>query len=186
MPKMNATIRNLMIAAPEDFKNQEIVKLSCRWKYAVNFNYVNVPKVLNPAFEFKHGFQGAANYYTQNFGSRYSLPLTGGRKILIQLESQEFQNLEGFVTEHSRFINSYVSSTDSGDPLYTEIVIAWASPFYKIVRKVKLGNNLHILKLVATFVLSIELLFAMWGRFKKSAQRGKHEENGPWRISVEL
>ena len=77
------------------------------------------------------------------------------------------QDLNGEVGPGGRHINSHITTTPSGDDRLTEFIITWETPVYVLVKRFKLGNHLQIAKLLATFLLSVELVYAMYGRFTK-------------------
>ena len=103
--------------------------------------------------------------FDAKYHSRPDFLVSGGQHILIKLDSTVFPDTDGNVGTSGRYINSQMSSTSSGDPLYTRIVVTWNSEVYKSVQKVNLGSYWNIAQVVATFGLSVELLVAMYGRF---------------------
>ena len=94
----------------------------------------------------------------------------GGKNILIKLEKTVFRDINGNIDIEGKFINSYMTYTSSGRPFYTQMVLAWDSQIYKSVQKVKMRNYLKIAKVVATFILSVELIIAMYGRYTRKTK----------------
>lgn len=94
---------------------------------------------------------------------------------MIKLESTVFKDTNGNINTGGKYINSCMSYTDSGNPLQTHIVVTWDSEIYKSVQTVQMRSYLKIAKVVATFVLSVELIIAMYGRYSRKTMQREHE-----------
>ena len=68
-----------------------------------------------------------------------------------------------------------MSHTNIGNSTFTQIVLAWDSAIVKSVQKVAIGCSWDVLRNVATFALSVELVFAMYGRYTATKQTNQNQ-----------
>ena len=157
----------IIVENPREFKNQELLRLTCNYPEEVIFTYLTLPMGFNQVLNLTEDFNKFVKFYQDHFNTRPRRLFGSGAKILIKLMSKVFQDLDGKVSPDGRHINSHISRSSIGNPLHTEIVLSWDSSMFGLIKKVKTGSYLQLLKLVATFGLSLELLCAMYSRFRR-------------------
>ena len=153
------------IEGPVNFKMGELLRITCLTEQRANFGIMSLPMTLEYMLNVMSDPTKAVEFFDKYFKTRPQRILSGGQNILMKLRSMHFQDLNGHVGIEGRHIYSHITTTSTGNDSLTEFVVTWQSPVYVLVKRFKLGNYLQIAKLLATFLLSVELLFAMYGRF---------------------
>ena len=156
------------IEGPRDFGKGEFMRMTCSTEDYANFGILILPLTFDRTFELLSHTDTAVQFFDTHFRTRPQRILSGGQNILITMSSLIMQDQKGFVGPEQKYLNTHISTTASGDERLTEFILTWQTPIYVLVKRFKLGNYLQILKLLATFFLSIELVFAMYGRFRKN------------------
>ena len=109
----------------------------------------------------------AIDFYEENFSLRPLMFFSGGRRTLLKLSQNVIENSENPQSSKDglgRFINTEISSTSSGNPSHSEMIVAWESSYYTLNRRITQGSVWHVFTILATFILTIEKIYSYYRR----------------------
>ena len=171
-----------LIEGPMNFERGEILHVSCYFPAPNTLGTAIYPLNFDRGVKLLSDVKSAALFFDKYLKTRPQTILSGGQKILFKLHSVFLQEKDGKGSSLGRYINSHITATSSGDDRFTEVILSWDTPLYILVKRFKLGNYLQVANLFATFFLSVELVYAIYGRFTKdklitTPQANVHDED---------
>ena len=107
----------------------------------------------------------AMDFYEENFSLRPLMSFSGGRRTLLKLSQQVIEDSENAHSSKDglgRFINTEISSTSSGNPSHSEMIVAWESSYYALNRRITQGSVWHVFTILATFILTVEKIYSCY------------------------
>ena len=154
----------VLVENPQSFRRQESLSMECATPEIFLFSFITLPIPFDSIFALMQDLDAGIEYFETHFFSRPYTYLSSGRFSLIQLSEKQFADSNGQVAQEDRHIYSAVSSTSSGQEKRSKMTFIWATSIVEKVSVVKRGNYLQVAKVVATFVLASERVYAIYGR----------------------
>ena len=159
----NFTYHYWFVDAPKKFMTHERVQIACFSNDSFFLNYMHFPISLS-ALATMYAAGTVADYLQEKFYDRASFVLPRGHYSLVQMQEIQFADDNKRVRPESRYISSHTTNAFSGNSSKTFIEIVWGWEQLVRISKITRGNHLQVLRILATFLLAAERIFATYNR----------------------